>query len=53
VFLLVVGSSADDRYLLAGWAYGWDILDAELTRDEVKPMSTLPLLDSLKEGRGR
>ena len=51
VFVLVTGSSADDRFVLAGWALGWDILDGELPREEVKPMSTLPLLESLRPRR--
>lgn len=48
VFVLVPGSSADDRYLLAGWCYGWAILDGELSRSEVKSMTELPLPGSLK-----
>lgn len=51
VFVLVVGSSADDRYVLAGWSYGWAILDDELPRDEVQPMTALPLLDSVTSRR--
>jgi hypothetical protein len=51
VFVLVVGSSTDDRYQLSGWCHGWDILGDELPRDEVQPMTALPLLDSLRSRR--
>ena len=50
VFVLIVGSSADDRYVLAGWCRGWD-LDGELPREQVEPMSSLPMLDSIKPRR--
>jgi hypothetical protein len=53
VFLLTLGSSGDDVFRLAGWAWGWDVIDHELLLEEVQPMSALPLLASLTARRSR